>query len=72
MMSQFQLVPQGASTYGAFENQGQEADQGMGPNAVGQLVVDRRDNDVGFYDAKAAFDIGLIDCGCLRLAGERT
>jgi hypothetical protein len=38
------------------EHEREEADQGMGADAIRQAVVDRRDLDVGFEDAKAAFD----------------
>lgn len=39
------------------EDEGQEADHGAGADAVGQTVVNRRDLDVGFQDAEAAFDV---------------
>jgi hypothetical protein len=47
-----------AHAHDAVEDEGEEADQGVGADAVGQAVVDRRDLDVGFQDAEAALDVG--------------
>ena len=47
-----------AHAHDAVEHEGQEADQRMGADAVGQPVVDGRDLDVGFQDAEAALDVG--------------
>jgi len=47
-----------AHAHDAVEHEGEEADQGMGPDAIRQAVMDRRDLDVGFQDAEAALDIG--------------
>ncbi len=40
----------------AVEHEGEEADQGMGTDTVGQPVMDGRDLDIGFQDAEAALD----------------
>jgi hypothetical protein len=42
----------------AVEDERQEADQGVGADAVGQPMVNRRDRYVGFEDAEAALDVG--------------
>ena len=44
----------------AVEDERQEADQGVGADAVGQPMVNRRDRYVGFEDAEAALDVGLL------------
>ena len=51
----FRFQPQ---AHDAPEHEGKEADQGMGADAVGQPMMDGRDLDVGFQDAKAALDVG--------------
>jgi len=47
-----------AHAHDAAEDQRQEADQGVRPDAIWQPVMDRGDLDVGFQHAKAALDIG--------------
>lgn len=51
-----------AHAHDAIEYQGEEADEGMGANAVGQAMVNGRAFDVGFEDSEAALDIcqGLV------------
>lgn len=53
-------VPLGfqAHTHDAVKGEGQKADERVGADAVGQSVMNRRNLDVGFQHAKAAFDIG--------------
>jgi len=41
----------------AVEGEGEEADQCMRPDTVGQSVMDRRDLDVGLQDPEAALDV---------------
>lgn len=55
-------VPLGlqAHTHDAVEHEGQEADQGVGADAVWQSMVNWRDLDVGFQNAEAALDIGQL------------
>jgi hypothetical protein len=41
-----------------IEQQRQEADQGMRPDAIRQAMEDRRDLDLGFQDTESPFDVG--------------
>lgn len=52
-------VPLGFQTHAhdAVEDERQEADQGMGADAIRQAVMDRGDLDIGFQDAETALDI---------------
>ena len=46
-----------AHAHDAIEDEGREADHGMGADAIWQAMVDRRDLDVGFQHAEATLDI---------------
>lgn len=54
-------------THDAMENEGEKADKGMRADPVWQTVVNRRNLDIGFQDAKAPFDIGqcLVARDCI-------
>lgn len=45
-----------AHSHDAVENERQEADHGMGANAIGKPVMDGRDLDVGLQNAEATLD----------------
>jgi hypothetical protein len=42
----------------AVEDESEEADQGMGADAVRQTVMNRRDLNIGFQHAEAALNVG--------------
>ena len=65
-------VPLGlqAHAHDAVEDEGQEADHGMGADAIGEPVVDRCDLDVGFEHAEAALDVRQTPVACDRLCGS--
>jgi len=46
-----------AHAHHAVEDEGQEADHGVGTDAIRQAVMDRRDLDVGFQHAEATLDV---------------
>ncbi len=50
----FRLQPH---AHDAVKNESEEADHGVGADAIRQAVVDRGDLDVGFQHAKAALDV---------------
>ena len=56
-----------AHAYYAMENEGEETDQGMRADPVWQTVVNWRNLDIGFQDAKAPLDIGqcLVAHDCI-------
>ena len=68
LLNAFQKIERGARArtvavrfqpraHDAVEGKGQEADQGVGADAIRQTVVNRRDLDVGFQDTEAALDV---------------
>ena len=46
-----------AHAHDAVEHEGEEADQGVGADAIRQTVMDRRYLDIGFKDSESTFDI---------------
>ncbi len=62
-----------AHAHDAIKDQGQEADQSVGADTVGQAVVDGRDLDVGFQHPEPALDVGeaLVSCDCQRRSKNR-